>query len=153
MKVSLIDQLASTSKKPPWTGSDDFCMPPRLPFKGLDIRNAFHVQILEPFICIPCRIRQATFPGRIHTRTRRQAHSRRIVPQQRFASTIASVTTVNKPREIPSTFQELHEALKPLQTTASTYVNLSQLQLALQGLELEDPAIRIAGRLGCQNCS
>ncbi|MCJ1224657.1 hypothetical protein MMC12_001302 [Toensbergia leucococca] len=47
-------------------------------------------------------------------------------------------------KEIPPAFRDLHQALSLLQTRAATYVNLSQLQLALKGLESEDATVRVA---------
>lgn len=64
---------------------------------------------------------------------------------RRTASTITSVTAVNAPKAIPPAFRELHDALSVLQRDAAVYTNLSQLQLALRGLESENGITRIAG--------
>ncbi|KAL8645511.1 MAG: hypothetical protein Q9226_007267, partial [Calogaya cf. arnoldii] len=59
-------------------------------------------------------------------------------------STIASVTAVNAKKDIPHAFQPLYEALATAQREAAVYFNLSQLQLALRGLESENAITRIA---------
>ena len=63
----------------------------------------------------------------------------------RRASQIASVTSVNAPIPIPVERKELYDALKALEDSAAVYVNLSQLQLALRGLESGDSVTRVAG--------
>lgn len=60
-------------------------------------------------------------------------------------STIASVTAVNAQRDIPLTFRPLHDSLSALEHEAAIYVNLSQLKLALRGLESENAVTRVAG--------
>ena len=67
-----------------------------------------------------------------------QAHSRR-------ASTTPSVTAVNAKRAIPEQFQALYASLKALERDAGVFVNSSQLQLALRGVESEDAVTRVAG--------
>ena len=63
----------------------------------------------------------------------------------RRASQIAPVTSVNAPKPIPIEHNELYDALKALEDSAAVYVNLSQLQLALRGLESKDSVTRVAG--------
>ncbi|KAG8529650.1 uncharacterized protein KY384_005131 [Bacidia gigantensis] len=88
----------------------------------------------DPFQRLPL-----TLPGR-------HAHiGRRLPPSSiRLASTIASVTAVNARREIPYNAEKLYEALAALEIEAGTYVNLSQLRLALRGLEKENNVTRVA---------
>ncbi|KAJ9661522.1 hypothetical protein H2198_001902 [Neophaeococcomyces mojaviensis] len=62
---------------------------------------------------------------------------------ERYASTL-STTAVNGSRPIPERYQPLHTALSEVKVKASAHVNLSRLQLALQGLESEKPVTRIA---------
>ncbi|KAL8856845.1 MAG: hypothetical protein Q9178_006562 [Gyalolechia marmorata] len=62
----------------------------------------------------------------------------------RKASTIASVTAVNAKKDIPNVFQGLYEALGTAQREAAVYVNLSQVKLALRGLESENGITRVA---------
>ena len=64
---------------------------------------------------------------------------------RRYLSSIAPVTTVNATKTIPEPFRELHHELNALETRAGAYVNLSQLQLALRGLESTEAVIRVAG--------
>ena len=66
---------------------------------------------------------------------------------RRATSTIASVTTVNAKKDIPLAFIELYDALGRLQRDAAVYTNLSQLQLALRGLEAENAVTRVASIL------
>ncbi|KAL8922305.1 MAG: hypothetical protein Q9208_005275 [Pyrenodesmia sp. 3 TL-2023] len=69
---------------------------------------------------------------------------RSFAPARRAASTITSVTAVNAKTAVPHAFRELHDALNVLQREAAVYTNLSQLQLALRGLESENGVTRIA---------
>lgn len=62
----------------------------------------------------------------------------------RYASTVTSRTAVNATKLIPEQYKPLHNALQDIRKHASSYVNLSRLELALQGLEAEKPKIRIA---------
>ncbi|KAI4281563.1 MAG: hypothetical protein L6R35_005624, partial [Caloplaca aegaea] len=66
------------------------------------------------------------------------------LPTRRPLSTITSVTTVNAQKDIPHAFQELYHALSVLQREAAVYTNLSQLRLALRGLESENAVTRVA---------
>lgn len=51
---------------------------------------------------------------------------------------------MNATKSLPPRYKPLYEALGNLKKKASAQVNLSRLQLALQGLESESPATRIA---------
>ncbi len=73
-----------------------------------------------------------------------QSSLRRRTSTRRHASTLASSTAVNATKSIPSRYKPLHEALVDVQKKASAQVNLSRLQLALQGLESEVPVTRVA---------
>ena len=64
--------------------------------------------------------------------------------KKRFASTVASVTAINATVSIPPKLRNLHEAMYELKKKALGQVNLSRLQLAIQGLESEQPTIRVA---------
>ncbi|KAL8847546.1 MAG: hypothetical protein Q9221_007405 [Calogaya cf. arnoldii] len=92
------------------------------------------------YICPTCCFRNAINPVR---KARRPAY-RVPVSAQRKASTIASVTAVDAKKDIPHAFQPLYEALATVQREAAVYSNLSQLQLALRGLESENAITRIA---------
>lgn len=81
----------------------------------------------RPYTCQSCRI---AVPPRKRPRI------------ERYAST--STTAINGTRPIPPQNRPLYEALTDVKSTASAYVNLSRLQLALQGLESIRPTTRIA---------
>lgn len=126
-------------------------MPPR-PLVGLIDRTLF-IWTRQPFICPVCRHRKA-LSIKAHTLRVRQSSVRpRELSKPRTASTTASVTAVNAKREIPPAFQDLHTSLKALESEAGVYVNISQLQLALRGLESENPVTRIAGQINFPPCS
>ncbi|KAL6722327.1 hypothetical protein ACLMJK_001434 [Lecanora helva] len=95
----------------------------------------------SPFECSYCRRRLSLLP-----RNGRKQVSRSRIPkaQHRHASTVPSITAVNAKHEIPASLQNLHASLKALGKNAGIYVNTSQLQLALRGLESEDPITRVA---------
>lgn len=61
-------------------------------------------------------------------------------------STTASISVVNARQELPPAFQPLYEALNALERDAAVYINLSQLKLALRGLETENAMTRVAGK-------
>lgn len=63
----------------------------------------------------------------------------------KHASTLASSTAINATKEIPTRVQELYDRLTTVKDNAASYVSLSRLQLALRGLETENPVVRIAG--------
>jgi hypothetical protein len=63
----------------------------------------------------------------------------------RSASTHVSPTAINLRPNIPPRNKELHDALSALSGAAETFVNLSRLQLALQGLAAQDAVTRVAG--------
>ena len=126
-------------------------MPPRQPVGLFD--RTLSTWIRPPFICPVCRYRKA-LSIKAHTWNVRQSPVRPREPSKpRTASTTASVTAVNAKKEIPSAFQGLHASLKALETEAGVYVNTSQLQLALRGVESENPVTRIAGQIDFPPCS
>ena len=126
-------------------------MPPRPPVGLFD--RTLSIWTRSPFICPVCRHRKA-LSVKAHTLKVRQSPIRpRELCKPRTASTTASVTAVNAKKEIPSAFQDLHTSLKALETEAGVYVNTSQLQLALRGIESENPVTRIAGQISFPPCS
>ena len=56
-------------------------------------------------------------------------------------------TTSSASVNVPPRFRELHAALNRVGDVATDRVDLSRLQLALRGLESEEPLIRVAGEL------
>ena len=71
---------------------------------------------------------------------------RETLKTRRPASTISSATAINASKPIPAQYRELHERLILLGSKAETYINVSQLQLVLRGLESDDAIIRIASK-------
>ena len=120
---------------------DFISMPP----KSLTFKRALSLLHIDgPFICASCRHRQA-FSNSYGSAKTQVFQSRRRQHVGRKASTIASVTAVNAQRNIPPTFQALHESLSALEDEAAVYINLSQLKLVLRGLESENAVTRVAG--------
>lgn len=123
----------------------------RMPPKSTLIDKAIVCLTRSPFVCRSCLSKKAssrkwssqTLLSR--TQHRRPHPQLRIPPPARKqASTIASVTAVNAKREIPPAFQALYGALSELETEAGVYLNLSQLRLALRGLESDNAVTRVA---------
>lgn len=54
---------------------------------------------------------------------------------------------INPGKTVPSRFKELYDSLSGVNDAAIEQVSISRLQLALRGLESEEPLIRIAGEL------
>lgn len=98
------------------------------------------------FLCPSCRFRNAIHSLHSHIKSRSGFHARRHPPQRRHASTTAPVTAINAHRELSSPFRELRDSLSSLQNKAAVYVNSSQTQLALRGLESANAVTRMAGR-------
>lgn len=63
---------------------------------------------------------------------------------RRLNGSLASSSAINAPSAVPTELRELHQRLNALQDSASGFVDLSRLQLALRSLESDDPVIRIA---------
>lgn len=107
---------------------------------------------LKRFVCPSCRHGRAASTAASTTRASTlwsncDRSSRNIKPLRRHVASITPVTAVNVPRTIPAANSRLYEELTTLEKKAATFVNLSQLQLVLRGLESEDPVIRVAGTL------
>lgn len=66
--------------------------------------------------------------------------------QKRTASngSLASKTAINAPTSVPPHLRALHQRLLLVSDKASSYTDLSRLQLALRSLETADPVLRIA---------
>ncbi|KAK5683293.1 hypothetical protein LTS10_004824 [Elasticomyces elasticus] len=82
-----------------------------------------------------------------HRSTNTQLGGRQIDrPYRQYSSqgSLASTTAINAPTTVPPKYRELHQRLLALQDEASTYVNLSRLQLAARSLESEEPITRVA---------
>lgn len=110
-------------------------MPPRTPSIPIDTASVAASHL--PFICNACRRRASLTPF---------FRSRLTRLRPRYASTTTSITAVNTKREILPAFQALHASLKKLESDAGIYINTSQLQLALRGLEGRNAVTRVAGQ-------
>ena len=97
------------------------------------------------FVCPSCRFRNALSSFKSHKKTQSHFLTRRRLVQYRHAATVSSVTAVGLRGEQPLPFQQLHDSLISLKNEAAVYVNSSQLQLALVGLESKNPITRVAG--------
>ena len=125
-------------------------MPSKLPL--IDKAVSLLPLSTRPFVCPSCRYKQARAlcGGFARSRTPGNREARGITLQIRSASTTAAVTAVNVRRDVPPRFKNLHESVKTLETEAAVYINISQLHLALRGLESENAVTRIAG-ISCFN--
>lgn len=70
--------------------------------------------------------------------------SGRTTTGKRYNGSLASLSAINAPSTVPLEFRELHQRLNALQDSASGFVDLSRLQLALRSLESADPVVRVA---------
>lgn len=136
-------------------------MPPRTSL----VSRASRLVQSEPYICSTClfshrvqqRQRQPT-----HSRSRPQStrsrstaiepraqqetthHSNHITARRQYYASLASSTAINAPTSVPPHLHALYQSLLHLESSASSYIDLSRLQLALRSLESADPLIRIA---------
>lgn len=55
----------------------------------------------------------------------------------------------NSRSTVPARFRELYTTLKELEEVAADHISLSRLQLALRGLESEEPVIRVGSKFYC----
>ncbi|KAJ9616223.1 hypothetical protein H2204_013967 [Knufia peltigerae] len=92
------------------------------------------------FFCPSCTIWRTGRPGLRSGFLRRALSTTR----RNSAAIPTSHTAVNATKNVPARYKPLHEALGEVWKKASAQVNLSRLQLALQGLESETPATRVA---------
>ncbi|MCJ1464864.1 hypothetical protein MMC07_003479 [Pseudocyphellaria aurata] len=95
------------------------------------------------FLCPSCWFRNAINSLRVSVKSRSGFQARWHPPPRRHASTSAPVSPVSAHRELPPPFQELRSTLSALQKQAAAYVNAGQVQLALRGVESENPVTRV----------
>lgn len=120
-------------------------MPPLIPSLWL-LRWLYISTLSETFIWRSCLYRKHQSLTRLSPNVQRASRAPGYLKLLRqYTTSIAPVISVNATKEIPAAFRELHEKLGELEKKAATYVNLSQLQLALRGLESEDAVLRVAG--------
>ena len=86
-------------------------------------------------LCSSCSRLRAPVKGR------REGSSPQQLPRHGFRS--QSTTAISATKDIPPHWKRVHKSLERLKKHASSYVDLSRLQLALQGLETSKPTIRI----------
>lgn len=136
-------------------------MPPRTSL----VSRASRLVQSEPYICSTC-----LFSHRVQQRQRQPAHPRSLpqstrsrstaiepraqretihqsnhtAARRRHYSSLASSTAINAPTSVPPHLHALYQSLLHLESSASSYIDLSRLQLALRSLESADPLIRIA---------
>ncbi|KIW92454.1 uncharacterized protein Z519_06301 [Cladophialophora bantiana CBS 173.52] len=98
------------------------------------------------FFCPSCTTWRRTKPLRSTAPSSSSSGSRD--SSRRYASTSAptltSTTAINAQKIVPPQYKPLYNSLLNVQRKASAQVNLSRLQLALQGLESETPVTRVA---------
>ena len=114
--------------------------------KILSIRRAALSPRFSAYVCPSCYYHAALKVPRKCT----DQFYRHLPPNRRPASTTASVTAVNARKEIPPSFQATYDALDVLQHEAAVYTSLSQVKLALRGLESENGVTRLAGNYRTQ---
>ncbi|PTU17757.1 hypothetical protein P175DRAFT_0486389 [Aspergillus ochraceoroseus IBT 24754] len=123
-------------------------MPPRL--RGSLAKSLPHTgDAKNLFYCPSCAVRQRSSSSsssssslptrRVSSRTQPHLQSSR---SRRLFSTASPVP--HTARHVPPRLRTLYESLARIQDVATEQVNLSRLQLALRGLESEEPLIRVA---------
>lgn len=107
---------------------------------GARNRAQFDRFLSDLFFCPSCTTWRTTRPSSFSARPVRPTSG----IARRCASTLSSTTAVNARKNVPIRYKELYEALGDVRKKASAQVNISRLQLALQGLESETPTTRVA---------
>lgn len=107
------------------------------------------------FYCPSCATWRRTLSTRRNGHRRTTSISRAdkrtgLNDQRQYLSTSSAVAAG---KSVPPRFRELYAALNRVGDLATEGVNLSRLQLALRGLESEEPLVRVAGMFSCFVCS
>lgn len=104
------------------------------------------------FYCPSCSTWRRTISTRRRTyRSGTSTTSSGIIPPGRYGElniqrqTFTTSAAINAGKNVPPRFKELYAALNRIGDVATDRVNLSRLQLALRGLESEEPLVRVAG--------
>lgn len=113
-------------------------MPPKL--RGSLQKSLLCLDGSGIFLCPSCATWRRSFSTRAKGVPRRGAR----LPSPAYRQ-LATSSVINAGRDVPPRFKELHEALTQVGNTAPSQINLSRLQLALRGLESEEPLVRVAG--------
>ena len=83
--------------------------------------------------------------GQLLISRRPQQSSFPVVTKRKTSNgTLASSSAINAVPSVPVELRDLHQQLLLLQDKASSYLDLSRLQLALRSLETRDPIVRVA---------
>ncbi|OAL33103.1 hypothetical protein AYO20_07585 [Fonsecaea nubica] len=98
------------------------------------------------FFCPSCTTWRTTRPSRwtAPSASAGSRNSRRRLASTSTTTTLVSTTAVNATKPVPARYKPLYESLLNVRKKASAQINLSRLQLALQGLESETPVTRVA---------
>lgn len=135
-------------------------MPPRLPPRLRQLRTTL-ATFKDGYVCPSCvrkgRTRQTRGLHGQQSLASTPFHGQRVQRQRptnikaattsyRLSSNgaLASRTAINAPSTVPLAYRDLYRNLQQLQEKASSYVDLSRLQLALRSLESSDPIVRVA---------
>ena len=143
--------LVYTNKVPPRTQPNiPTSSRPKMPARVRSTLQRSLVRPLDGAGVLPCQslsICRRTFTTRTANNASKIAHARRAVHPSapRKSSSPRSFTTATTISTVPSRFKELHDALSGVKDAGIEQVSVSRLQLALRGLESEEPLIRIAG--------
>ena len=118
------------------------------------LRRTFSTLGNKAYVCPSCRLKASipinaprnrpTLPARRPDHRPFISHPFHGNTKIRHASTSANVTSINSKKDIPPGTEEIYHALATLEHDAGIHVNLSQLRLALRGLESQDAVTRIA---------
>lgn len=117
-------------------------MPPRLR-SSLKKSVACPVDGRGAFFCPSCATWRRTLTSRANAVSRRGDRLPSLLASNRRLTTSS---VINAGRNVPPRFKGLYEALDSVGSTAAGQVNLSRLQLALRGMESEEPLMRVAGK-------
>lgn len=117
-----------------------------MPLKRALLANGISARSPSAFICLRCRFQKSVSVSLRNADPSSYPYDSRHGVRRRLVST-ASATAINAKKAIPAPFRELHATLSALKEEASIYANESQLQLALRGLESENPVTRVAGKI------
>ena len=121
-------------------------MPNHMSPKLALLANSISTPTSSAFVCSLCRFHRSVYTILRKSNALSSAYASQHLGRRRLGST-ASATAIDAKKVISPSFQELHTSLIALEERASAYINSSQLQLALRGLESENAVTRVAGRV------
>lgn len=117
-----------------------------MPLKFARISKGILSKATLSALCPSCRFQKVVLSVQHQVNVRAQSQTRAYSQGREFPLPVskASIYAINAKKEIPTQLQDLHRSLSALENDAISYVNLSQLRLALRGLESKRPVTRIA---------